>query len=286
MKRFPHILLFAVPLVLLLLSGCAAGITGVELDQTSTALRATTVCDPTGAVCGVSDADIVPFRVLGQGVCGQIGIDFGDGIQLSHQGDFTRGTASPGVFLEAHRYGPDRAGDPLAWPGPKTVRAFSVANCVGEARLRVNILHKTQNQAGNTVFSPTLSVGIAPTPTACNSIPGFRNVRKGSTVSVSEVPGGPKMSFGCGGDAICRDNNTSGNSGPTHAGFPFPDMRRHSLVLRILSASGEQHVQGGPRTHFVATETGPLEFCVNDTISADNTGAWGITVTVDETTVP
>jgi hypothetical protein len=94
------------------------------------------------------------------------------------------------------------------------------------------------------------------------------------------------MSFGCGGDPICQNNDTSGNSGPTHAGFPFPDMRRHSLVLRIMSASGEQHVQGGPNVRFVATETGPLEFCVNDTITTDNTGAWGVTVTVDETAVP
>lgn len=285
MKRFPHILLFAVSLVSLLLTGCAAGITGLELDQTSTDLRVKTVCDPTGSVCGVSDSDFVPFRILGQGVCGEIGIDFGDGTKLSHQGNFTAGTVSPGVFLEAHKYGPSMVGVPLTWPGPRTVRAFSVDKCVGEARLRVNVLHKKQDQAGISFFSPTLAVGIAPTTAACNSIPGFRDIRAGSTVSVSEVPGGPRMSFGCGGDAICQDNNTSGNSGPTHAGFPFPEMRRHSLVLRIVSASGQQREQGGPRVSFVTTQTGPLEFCVNDTITSDNTGGWGVAVTVDETTV-
>lgn len=284
MNRLPQILLFAITHVLLLLTGCAAGITGLELDRTSTDLRVNTVCDPTGLICGVSDVDPVPFRILGQGVCGRVGIDFGDGDRTFIQGDFTRGTLSPGVFLESHQYGSTVG--LLAWPGPKTVRAFSLSNCVGEARLRVIVLHKKQDQAGNTVFSPTLAVAIVPTATACSTIPSFRNVRKGSAVIVTESPGIAKMSFGCGGDAICQNNDTSGNSGPTHAGFPFPDMRRHSLVLRIVSASGEQHVQGGPKVRFVATETGPLEFCVNDTITTDNTGGWGVAVTVDETAVP
>lgn len=286
MERLTQLLLLAIPAGALLLTGCAAGITGLELSRTTPGFQTQIVCDPTGLVCGVSDADTAHFRVLGKGVCGVIGIDFGDGKQDSHQGDFSRGTGSPGVFLESHQYGPLAAGQPIAWPGPKTVRAFSVSNCVGEAKLPINVLHQTQDLAGNTVFVPFLRVAIAPTTAACNSVPNFGIVRKGSTVSVSELPGSPRMSFGCAGDPICQNNNTSGNSGPVHAGFPFPDMRRHSLVLRIMSPGREQHVQGGPSARFVASETGPLEFCVNDTIMSDNTGAWGLAVRVNETTAP
>ena len=126
---------------------------------------------------------------------------------------------------------------------------------------------------------------MAPTPMACNVVPDTRPIRMGSIVSITEVPGGPMMNFGCAFNGCT--NNTAGNSGATHPGFPFPALLRHSLVLRIVSASGAVQVeQGQPVTRFVARFDGPLEFCVNDTVLSDNSGGWALDVSVDETTVP
>jgi len=266
----------------LLLAGCAGGITGLKLDASSRGA----VCDPTGTVCGVSDSDAV-FEVSGQGKCDIIGVNFGDGTEDTAPGNFYLLNSAPIPFQ--HDYSATYPqGSPRAWPGPRTVHAYSVSNCVGEATMQVNVLFKRTTSAGQVTFSPTFRVGMVPKATACN-VPdtSMKPIRMGSTVSITEVPSGPTMSFGCAGDPICQNNNTSGNSGATHPGFPFPEMRRHSLVLRIVDASGGiQKVQGGPITQFVADRTGPLEFCVNDTVMSDNSGAWALDVSVNETTVP
>jgi hypothetical protein len=271
------------PLILtmgaLLLSGCSGGITGIKLDPSSK-----TVCDPTGAVCGVSDSDAVFFQVLGQGKCGTIGVKYGDGAQESANGNFN--LFNPAVIFFRHEYTTQHPLGPRAWPGPKTVYAYSVADCAGEAKMQVNVLRQRTNAAGQVDFTPTVRIGMAaPTAVACNVPTNTRPVRRGSTISITEVPGGPMINFGCAGNGCT--NNTGGNSGATHPGFPFPALRRNSLVLRILSASGEEQVeQGQPVTRFVARVDGPLEFCVNDTVLTDNTGAWAMDVSVDETTVP
>lgn len=269
------------PLILtmgaLLLSGCSGGITGIKLFDPSR-----TVCDPTGAVCGVSDSVQTIFQVDGQGRCGTIGIKYGDGAQESMPGNFFR---TGGFLLPTHEYTTQHPLGPRAWPGPKTVHAFSVANCAGEAKMQVNVLRQRTNAAGQVEFTPTVRIGMAPPAVACSVPTNTRPVRRGSTISITEVPGGPMMNFGCVLNSCPR--NTGGDSGATHPGFPFPALRRHSLVLRIVSASGdEQVVQGQPVTRFVAQFDGPLEFCVNDTVLTDNTGAWAMDVSVDETTVP
>ena len=69
-------------------------------------------------------------------------------------------------------------------------------------------------------------------------------------------------------------------------GFHSGSLRRHSLVLRIVGPTDTQLVQGSSATSFVVEQDGPLEFCVNDDVLADNTGGWGMSVSVDETTVP
>ena len=152
--------------------------------------------------------------------------------------------------------------------------------------MRVNVLLENRDLAGNPVIRSSFVVGLAqPTPTACNAVPNTQPLRAGSTVSVTEFPGTSMINFGCPFNGCTND--TAGNSGATHAGFPFPAMRRHSLVLRIVSAGGNvQAEQGGPVTRFVVREDGPLEICVNDTVLSDNTGGWGMAVTVDETTIP
>lgn len=269
------------PLILtmgaLLLSGCSGGITGIKLYDSSR-----TVCDPTGAVCGISDSVQTIFQVDGQGRCGTIGIKYGDGAQESMPGNFF---STGGFLFPGHEYTTRFPPGPRPWPGPRTVHAYSVANCAGEAKMQVNVLRQRTNAAGQVSFSPTLRIGMAPTAVACNVEPNTQPVRKGSTISITEVPGGPMMNFGCSGRPCTL--NTGGDSVATHPGFPFPALRRHSLVLRIVSASGAtQEEQGGPVTRFVAQFDGPLEFCVNDTVLTDNSGAWALDVSVDETTVP
>jgi hypothetical protein len=64
--------------------------------------------------------------------------------------------------------------------------------------------------------------------------------------------------------------------------FPFPGLREFSLVLRI----GTQVEQGGFNVSFVANQTAPLELCMNDDLLSDNSGAWGVFLTVDESTAP
>lgn len=277
-KRQPLNASLILTIGLLLLGGCAGGITGVKLDPSKT------VCDPTGAICGVSDSTYATFLVSGQGDCGTIGVKYGDGAQQNANGHFSR--LKPYDIPFQHEYTTQFPPGPRVWPGPRTVHAYSVANCVGEAKMQLYVLHKKTNAAGQVEFAPTFKVGMAPTdPMACNVVPNTRPIRKGSIVSITEVPGGPMMNFGCAFNGCT--NNTAGNSGATHPGFPFPELRRHSLVLRIVSATGEMQVeQGQPITRFVANVDGPLEFCVNDTVLSDNSGAWALDVSVDETAVP
>lgn len=277
-KKPPLIASLILTIGAFLLGGCAGGITGVSLAPFSR-----TVCDPTGAVCGVPDSEMATFQVSGQGKCGTIGVNYGDGALVNTNGNFYLFT--PGLIYFAHEYTTQRPLGPRAWPGPRTVHAYSVSNCVGEARMPLNVLIERTNAAGQVEFFPAFRVGLAPTAMACNVLSNTRPIRKGSTVSITEIPGSPMINFGCAFNGCT--NNTAGNSGATHPGFPFPGLRRHSLVLRIVSASGEtQEEQGQPITRFVANVDGPLEFCVNDTVLSDNSGAWALDVSVDETTVP
>lgn len=280
MRNFSRDILSLLALVVVtFLTGCAAGITGIELSPFERR-----VCDRTGQICGIADDTKTNFRIVGHGSCGTAGVSFGDGTKTTRDADFASTTSQTWVDV-SHAYTQSPSLDPRAWPGPKTVHAFSVTNCVGEANLRVNVLLKNTDAAGATFFSPTFSVGLAqPTAMACNVATHTRPIRSGAKVFISEVPGGPEINFGCAlGGCI---NNTGGNAGTVDAGFPFPSMRRHSLVLRIVGASGTQLVQGSPRTEFIAQQTGPLEFCVNDDVLADNLGGWGLEVLVDETNVP
>lgn len=271
--RIPKALsIISVLAALLLLSGCA-GITGVEFFPDFKP-----VCDPAGTVCGVPANRRIYFQINGQGSCGRIGINWGDGTQEFINGDFAS-TTSRSWIGATHVY-------PRAWPGPKIVHVFSADNCTGEARMRLNVLIEEVDAAGGISFSPAFKVGLAPTATAACGVPtNTRPLRAGATVFVSEIPGSPMINFGCWFQGCVH--NMSGSSGPSGAGFSFPGMRRHSLVLRIVAANGQtQLVQGGTQTSFVVTRDGPLEFCVNDDNLADNTGGWGMNVSVDETTIP
>lgn len=64
--------------------------------------------------------------------------------------------------------------------------------------------------------------------------------------------------------------------------FPFPGLRQYSLVLRV----GSQVGQGGTGVPFTVAQDGQLELCMNDDVPVDNTGGWGIALTVDERGAP
>lgn len=54
------------------------------------------------------------------------------------------------------------------------------------------------------------------------------------------------------------------------------------MVIRV----GTQVVQGGTNMNFITNKSGHLEICVNDDRLDDNTGAWGIGISVDESQAP
>lgn len=265
-----------------LLGGCAGHIVSLERDPSQAPVCETGV--GTAAICGVSDIALSSFKVKGQGTCDAIGVNWGDGDRQTMPGNFDR--LPDGVLFLSHKYREQYYPyGLLAWPGPKTVHVYSVNNCAGEAKLRINVLTERTDLSGNAIFSPTFNFGLGqPTSTACTAIANTRPLRAGATVHISEASG-TRINFGCAGNACTY--NMNGGTDPTPSHFPFPEMRKHSLVLRIVSADGqEQRAQGGTQASFVVDKGGALEVCVNDTILSDNSGAWGIKILVDETTVP
>ena len=67
----------------------------------------------------------------------------------------------------------------------------------------------------------------------CGRLPEMADMRLGSRVIIDELPTNTDMNFGCLFNGCV--NGPEGNSGPAGAGFPFPTLRRHSLVLRIVN---------------------------------------------------
>jgi hypothetical protein len=268
-----------------------AQLTGVDIDQLLG------VCDHNGSGCGFSDMEPQKIIVYGQGTCGSFGIKWGDGDEEEIRGwDFDKNT-----FFGEHVY--QNPSGPKGWPGRKIIHVFSMDSCRGEKKWQVNVLTKAGvDSNGIQLYSGIgligLGIGIAgshfqsppcaiPVPTNQLPLPLHRPMRKGATVTLSQPPVKGMINFGCwfGG---CT-NDADGNSGATTQSYPFPSMRRHSLVLRIRQdgpGGGVQVVQGGTSTTFVVQQNGPLEFCLNDSDFSDNKGAWGIGVSVDETKVP
>lgn len=263
------------------LSGCSSGITGMGLfPQTPLS------CDPGGTVCGLSNTGLYYFEVRGHGSCGTIGIDWGDGASQTMRGDFAA-TASKTWIDVPHDFSRTVAGQTIqSWPGPKQTRAYSVANCTGDVRFPYRLMHTTTLPDGSPRHSAAYTLGISgKQDKPCGSLPQMANLRIGSRVIVDELPSNTDMNFGCLFNGCI--NGPEGNAGQVTAAFPFPTMRRHSLVLRVVNtvAGQVQLVQGlGQHTEFVVNANGPLEFCVNDDALGDNSGGWGLAVQVDETT--
>lgn len=159
------------------------------------------------------------------------------------------------------------------WGGPKKVTAETVSDCLGRTSTEV-------------VVEPTFkAVGMGATglTSACNVLAGVPPLRQGSRVTVGDASNG-QAKMGMGGFVPPRgiDGSPEVALGPPFT-FPFPGLKAHSLVLRINSSNGSSQIeQGGIGKSFVVRNTGPLELCINDDNIFDNTGAWGVTLEVDE----
>jgi hypothetical protein len=254
------------------LAGCAsAAISTIELDPAQPIVCDTNV---TPNVCGVANDNPVSLRIHGKGNCSVVMARCGNGLDAMPYGfghDF--GQSSPDQPLTvACKYD-------QGYPGPKTVEAHSNgSDCIGQATLRINVM----SVAGGNVHSNFMLGYGQPGPTACQEVPHRLPLRAGTKVSIRTNPDpAVKINFGCAfGGCVYDADGEPGSSAP--AGFAFPGMRKYSLVLRV----GQQAVQGGTNMSFVTNQGGLLEVCVNDDQIADNTGAWGIGISIDESRAP
>ncbi len=258
------------------LAGCAPGaISRVELHPTQP-----TVCDTTVTpnVCGVPDNQPVWLNVRGKGICDPVFVQCGNGLS-----GMPWGSSTP-----PHNFGQPPTDTPLkieckyatGWPGPKTVRAYSNgSDCVGEATLRVNVMKVT---AGHPHTEFQLGYG-QPVTSVCNQVPNVALPLRSNTRVVIKTNPAPnvKINFGCLFNGCIYDADGEPNSSAP-SGFPFPGLRKYSLVFRV----GQQVIQGGTDMNFITNQGGHLEVCVNDDVLPDNTGAWGIGISVDESQAP
>ena len=246
-----------VTLIALALQGCATSSFVKEIEPVGGS--SPSVIDPPGVFVGELNREIT-FRVSGDGICKSMFIDFGDG---TAQVEYTNvDLASKPTFT--HTY--------TGWNGPKPVRAYgSLADgCGGHARARNRTVRLRPD---------VLSLGYAnPVPSACMPYPNKPPLRKNTVVKISKL-NPTVIDFGCFGgcfnDAIGVRDTAAGS------GYPFPGLRERSLVIRV----GTQVVQGDQFSSdftFTTTEAGPLEICVNDYKLDDNSGAWGIGISIDE----
>lgn len=124
--------------------------------------------------------------------------------------------------------------------------------------------------------------GNGPAPGPCAFLPDVQALRANTKVTVVANPAAShRIDFGCflGGCVYGADGeqNTSAT-----APFPFLGKAKYSLVLKV----GSQEEQGGNQVSFTTKQSGPLEICVNDDVLSDNTGAWDLSISVDESQTP
>lgn len=259
-----------------LVTACNSGlIKRVEIDPATRM-----VCDSTfNTPCGVLDTQPVTILVWGEGKCDSVGLDSGAGPK-HYAGPVDFGQAGASIPVKfTYNYG-------SAWPGLKTIHAFSASNCMGEARQTIQVMHKNGNTVQSdlnfTLAQPySFANGITPGP--CKLAFDQHQVgalRPNTKVTVTARPDPNSMiNFGCLG---CRFG-VDGEAGSTAAApLPFPGMAKYSLVLKV----GTQEVQGGSQVSFTANNKAALEICVNDDNLRDNTGTWNFTISVDESQAP
>lgn len=195
---------------------------------------------------------------VGRGTCTSLSVDFGDGtppVELSNQ---TLDNASSQVI---HTY--------TGWGGTKLIRVTGLTGCYGEVTREISVGYDPE---GETVYK----LGYSPTTgNVCDLVPNVPPLRQGTGVRISTDS--RMLSY-----SLFIQFDASGDmAGTTPPDYPFPAFRAYSLVYRV----GTQLIQGeaGPVV-FLASETAPLEICVNDSISflGDNGGAIRIDIEVNE----
>lgn len=197
------------------------------------------------------------FTVSGTGNCTMLSLDWGDGQPLFQANNVDFDANLLGVKF-SHAYN--------GWGGKKTVTAQGVTNCVGTATTAISVV-------------PPFALAFGqPGTAACSVVPNAPPVPANSLVHITTNPDPQvRINFGCflGG---CVYNADGEPNSVAPAGYPFPGLRKYSLVIRI----GTQVVQGGTDVFFTATQGGPMEVCVNDDVLHDNSGAWGIFIDVNK----
>jgi hypothetical protein len=219
-----------------------------------------------GGFCGAVLNQPVKYRVSGTGLCPLVRIVFGDGNSV----DGRNVNFDAGHWEVSHTY--------RGWPGLKSVTAESFSVCGDKVTRRVRVLMRSLNPVA---FRAHLNIGYAPTNDLCAAVPGATVLRENSRVFISKDPSfSTAIGFGCAFSGCVYDANGSSVIANSH--YPFPGLRTLSLVLRV----GNQIVQGGTSTSFVTNQRGRLELCVNDYKLDDNTGGWGVWISVDESLAP
>ncbi len=264
--------------MIMLFGGCNGRIVSVFVDNS-----VPRICDgqppyrsdePSGVHCGVPNNIPVYINVYGRGQCDKVGVDFGDGTRIESYGpvDFGDDPNPPLPWTVSNTY----LG---SWPGPKTIRAYSVANCVGEATQPINVLVVDDNGQGSMNYSLAY-VALQ----ECGVVPHINKpLRQNTRVHISSINNPPLViNFGCFlGGCIYNADGEPYSIAPNS--FPFPGYKKYSLIFRV----GQQIIQGGTNMNFTTNQRGFLEVCANDDFLGDNDrGAWGIKILVDESQAP
>jgi hypothetical protein len=226
----------------------------------------------------------IGFVVTGSGTCEHIGIDWGDGSTMDL--DTARNTSSWSCHVDTDASGAKSfrcyVEHTFGWEGGKTVTATATRGCVGpdgRTGSRVNTRFLT---------SPAIFLlGFRrPGPNACDAVPNKPALAERTNVSITTVP----IVARCPGiyyqnvTPHCYDAEGVDDTTPvtmTSTGttpFPFPNMRRFSMVLRV----GTQVVQGSTNTVFTTNQSAPLEVCVNEPDPTAGGGGYEIDIRTDE----
>jgi len=205
----------------------------------------------------------VKFRVSGTGTCQRMRLKFGDGTSTVIWNAKLNWDGRPDTgYLVDHTY----VSGPGHWRGMKTITAEPVSNCEGGYA------------AVDMVFPEEMRYAYLQPGPACAPI---GPVRAGTVILAKPIKNPEdKIRF-----SAFETRGIAGAPDPALGPpflFPFPGLRAYSLVFRV----GTQVGQGGTNVPFTVAQDGQLELCINDDLPSDNSGAWGIALTVDERGAP
>lgn len=175
----------------------------------------------------------IDFVIQGSGTCEKATLDFGDGDTLALL------NVSTWPFRDNHTY--------FGWGGLKNIRVLGQVNCLGDVKSSLNVGHAPDGRS-------TYILDFVPTTSVCNAVPNVRSVRAGSVLRIEA--NGTKIKYG-----IPEFDASGDRSVAAPTTFAFPAFRPFSLVYKIGTDTFQGEV--GPVV-IRATQTAPLEICVND----------------------